>query len=264
MRKDRIEERLAGLDREIKSLKSEHKQSTESIIMELKHFQEMMLEEKVAEIREELSRGYMDIALNCYMDGASAAFKDVLPDPCPHGKKETCKRVFRERLENAAVKLKDAEGKDIVGTTMLIATDDEAKLGWLKDSAPCGSCYQRYNDERESLVKVIEKLSSYRKSIADRAVDDYIRQLPDDMVISSIIDPLSHKARFRMLKSLALGSMSYKELTEATGFDGGHLIYHLNKLIDAGLVVKGDAGGRYSITEKGIGVMDLVKTLYYK
>jgi hypothetical protein len=34
--------------------------------------------------------------------------------------------------------------------------------------------------------------------------------------------------------------------------------------MDAGLVAKSESAGRYSITEKGIGVMDLVKTLYHK
>jgi len=111
---------------------------------------------------------------------------------------------------------------------------------------------------------VVEKLSSYRKSIAARVVDDYIRELSDDMVIAFIVSPLSHKARFRIMKSLSLGSMSYKDLSEATGYSGGRLIYHLNMLTSAGLVVKNDAASRYSITEKGVGVVDLVKMLYFR
>ena len=264
MRKDRIEERLADLEQGLKALKSEQKQGTDSIIMELKQFQEMLLEERVGQIREELSGGYFDIACQSYLDEASESIDEVIPSPCPRDRIEKCRHAFRKRLENAAALLKEAGTASIEETVQRIARQDEQLLGHLKTIEPCVPCYRKYNAEKENLVKVVEKLSSYRASIASRVVDDYVRKLPDDMVISSIVDPLSHKARFRMMKSLSSGSMSYKELTEATGYDGGHLIYHLNKLIDARLVAKSEASGRYSITEKGIGVMDLVKTLYYK
>lgn len=264
MRKDRIEERLADLERELKTLKAEHRQSTESIIMELKQFQEMLLEEKVVEIREELSRNNMDIVLTGYLDDASARLEEGLPNLCPRDMKKTCRYIFQKRLEDAAAKLKGTQGPEMAEAATAIARDDEERIGRLKTMAPCTTCYGTYKKEKENLVRMVEKLTSYKNSITVRVVDDYVRQLPDDMVISTIVDPLSHKARFKMLKSLATGSMSYKELTEATGYDGGHLIYHLNKLTDAGLVAKGDSTGRYSITEKGIGVMDLVKALYYK
>lgn len=264
MRKDRIEERLADLERELKTLKAEQRQSAESIILELKQFQEMVLEEKVVQIREELSRKNRDIALAGYLDGASARLGENLPEPCPRDMKKTCSYIFQKRLEDAAQKLKDTEGEETARATVALAADDDEKMWRLKTMAPCTMCYEKYQKEKENLIKVVEKLSSYKNSIAARVVDDYVRQLPDDMVISSIVDPLSHKARFRMMKSLSMGSMSYKELTEATGYDGGHLLYHLNKLIDAGLVAKNEAAGRYFITEKGIGVMDLVKALYNK
>lgn len=264
MRKDRIEERLADLERELKALKSAQSRGVESIIMELKQFQEMMLEEKVAEIREGLARDSRIAVMECYLEDASARLDKGLPDHCPRDMKGTCKYIFGKRLEDAAQMLRGAEDGAIAETVTAIAQDDEQKIGRLKTLDPCSRCYDRYSNEKDSLVKVMERLSSYRSNISARVVDDYIRELPDDLVVSTILDPLSHKARFRMLKSLSVGSMSYKELTEATGYEGGHLIYHLNRLMDAGLVAKSESAGRYSITEKGIGVMDLVKMLYHK
>jgi predicted transcriptional regulator len=80
-------------------------------------------------------------------------------------------------------------------------------------------------------------------------------------VISNIVNPLTHEIRFAMLKALSTGSMTFKELGTLTDSKGGHLLYHLNKLIDSGLVIKTDAG-RYSLTDKGMGVMELIKKLY--
>ena len=264
MRKDRIEERLADLERELKALKSEHRQSTESIILELKQFQEVLLEKKIAEIREEVAWRDMNIVLRGCLDEAAVRLDERLQEPCPRDMKGTCRYIFQKRLEDAAEKLKDAGSKELSGVAIEIGQDDADRIGRLKDLAPCSQCYGIYEREKNGLIRLAEKLSAYRNDIAGRIIDDYIRQLPDDMVISAIVDPLSHKARFRMMKSLSLGSMSYKELAEATGYDSGHLIYHLKKIMDAGLVVKSETGGRYSITEKGVGVMDLIKALYYK
>lgn len=65
-----------------------------------------------------------------------------------------------------------------------------------------------------------------------------------------------------MVQALTTGSMSFKELGSLTGSNGGHLLYHLTKLIEAGFVVKTESGKNYSITDKGLGIMDLVKQLY--
>ncbi|MGB9978749.1 winged helix-turn-helix domain-containing protein [Methanobacterium sp.] len=92
----------------------------------------------------------------------------------------------------------------------------------------------------------------------------FISELPDDLVISSIVEPLSHEIRFSMLKALSTGSMTFKELSQLTNSKGGHLIYHLNKIIDSKLVMKNDASKRYFITDKGMGVMDIIKNLYKK
>ena len=263
MRKDRIEERLADMDRELKALKSAQGRGIESIVAELKQFQELLLDEKVAGIREELSRESREIALDSYLEDASARLGESLPDPCPRDMRKTCRYIFQKRLEDSAQKLKTAEGEDIGEVATALARDDEESIGRLKTMGNCSLCYGMYDREKENLLKMMERFTSYKNDIAARVVDDYVRQLPDDAVVSKILEPLSHKARFRMLKSLSLGSMSYKELADATGYEGGHLIYHLNKLIEAGLVLKNDSG-LYVISGKGMGVMDLVKLLYAK
>ncbi len=45
------------------------------------------------------------------------------------------------------------------------------------------------------------------------------------------------------------------------GLECGHLNYHLVKLSQAGLIAKAE-DGRYVLTDKGSGVMSLVKRLY--
>jgi len=55
------------------------------------------------------------------------------------------------------------------------------------------------------------------------------------------------------------GNIIFKELGILTISNGGHLSCHITKLIEYGLVIKTDGGKRYSITDRDLGVMDLVK-----
>jgi DNA-binding transcriptional ArsR family regulator len=119
-----------------------------------------------------------------------------------------------------------------------------------------------YLREPKQLEASIENLAGYRGGLSKEKNGIYLSGLPDNLVISKIVDPLSHESRFAMLRALSTGSMTFKDLGELTGSKGGHLLYHIGKLVDAGLVVKTDAGKRYSITDRGLGVMDLVRKMY--
>lgn len=92
--------------------------------------------------------------------------------------------------------------------------------------------------------------------------DMNVAGMPDEKVLSSIIEPLSHPVRLVILKGLFGCSMSYTELSVLTGYKGGHLLFHIARLIEAGLAVKSESTGLYTLTEKGTGVMTLSGNLY--
>ena len=127
---------------------------------------------------------------------------------------------------------------------------------------PCRTCFSAYLHEKDQIKTAVGRFKESRESLAGTKKSLFLSELPGDLVISTLVEPLSHEHRFAMLRSLSTGSMSFKELGTLTGSKGGHLLYHINKLIDAGLVIKTDGGKRYSITDRGLGVMGLVKKLY--
>jgi DNA-binding transcriptional ArsR family regulator len=155
-----------------------------------------------------------------------------------------CLHTFLVHLENEAG---DGEACDVRDLSALKGT-------------PCEQCYNAYEAERAGIVRIAERMKKYRRGLKPAAGEIYMSQLPDDIVVSGIVEPLSHEARFRMLKSLSVKSMTYTELSGITGLDGGHLLYHLNKLVASGLVDKAD--GKYAISDKGMGIMELIKKLY--
>lgn len=246
MRKDEVAQKLERLEQEIMAMKSEQRDGIGSVMSSLKQFQELMMEEKMASITERLSLEYRDMAMNSSLDCAYRALDDKLPDPCPKDMRIKCLHVFLEHLEDEAG-AGDGEACEVRDLSALKGT-------------PCEKCYDAYEAERASIARIAERMRKYRRGLKPAAEEIYMSQLPDDIVVSGIVEPLSHESRFRMLKSLSVKSMTYTELSGITGLDGGHLLYHLNKLVASGLVNKAD--GKYIISDKGMGTMDLIKKLY--
>lgn len=70
--------------------------------------------------------------------------------------------------------------------------------------------------------------------------------------ICSLLAPLSHVMRLKILKNLGKGGKNHAQLEHQIGLTGGHLQFHLNNLVQAGYVTQEESQGRYLITMKGL------------
>lgn len=262
MRKDRIEERIAGIERDMKDLRSEFRQEIMSLAAELKEVQVSLIEDMVGELQESMSKGYRQIAYEICISNAEKRFKSQMSHDCPPGCDHggCIEHFVEDHLRKDIVCLEEASCDGACGVPESIIDRDNADSQRFKGKA-CEFCQPIYIEERDRLLEMGKKFAAYRKSMSVRRSLPYFKQLPDDLTVSEIIEPLSHRARFVMLKNLTSGGMSFRDLGEITGYEGGHLIYHLNKLASAGLVLKEDSG-LYQITEKGMGVMEVIRKMY--
>ncbi|AFC99339.1 hypothetical protein Mtc_0574 [Methanocella conradii HZ254] len=258
MRKDRIEERLAALEKGFREVRAEQRQAIESLRDELRSFQEAILEDRIASINEVI-KWYEEAAYDGAISGAARNFQDRMRTDCPpQYKRQECIDGLVDELKDDATRLRHAG--DLKACIEGILEEDERELEKFKGMA-CERCLDAYVAERDELIGLAQKLAGLKADLASRGRLVYMGEMQDGPVISSVIEPLSHEARFRMLKRLAEGSLSFKELAGVSGFEGGHLNYHLVKLSQAGLIAKAE-DGRYVLTDKGSGVMSLVKRLY--
>ncbi len=69
--------------------------------------------------------------------------------------------------------------------------------------------------------------------------------------ISRVIGPLGNVERLRILNFLMDGGKTFNEIETYTGKTGSSLTHHLNPLLDAGYIVKGQVRGTYYITVTG-------------
>ena len=77
-----------------------------------------------------------------------------------------------------------------------------------------------------------------------------IESIPPERV-AKIVDPLGSEERLKILDYLKQGGKTFNDIETYTGKTGSSLTHHLNPLIDAGYVVKGEVRGTYYVTVEG-------------
>ena len=85
-----------------------------------------------------------------------------------------------------------------------------------------------------------------------------IEKLDVDMLISDVFEPLSSKQRVIIIESLYVENKSYTQLSHLTKLRGGNLLFHLEKLQDAGLISQNQDRGEYLLTKKGYTTLSLI------
>jgi len=261
MRKDEIEERIIQIEKQIRDLGSIQREQGELIISELRSFQNLFIEEKIEVMRKQITQGYQRLLLDLVLNTMRREFESVCPNPCSLYNRTDCIDFFMCRLKESAERMDPDEADDFLKNQIQIDDELMNKYPELRQK-PCISCFKVYTTERDQLMKAIGELSLTRSGLKRQGQISYMKDLPDEMVLSRIIEPLSHPVRFSMIKALSRGGMSYKELSTLTGYKGGHLLFHVTRLIEAELVVKDATSGQYLITEKGFGLMEMIKKMY--
>jgi predicted transcriptional regulator len=61
--------------------------------------------------------------------------------------------------------------------------------------------------------------------------------------------------RLQILKAVFAQTKTFSEFSELTGLRGGNLLFHLQKLLDGGMIMQRHERGDYMITEKGFRVL---------
>jgi DNA-binding transcriptional ArsR family regulator len=79
--------------------------------------------------------------------------------------------------------------------------------------------------------------------------------------VAEVISPLGSVERLKILDFLKTDAATFNEIEQHIGKTGSSLTHHLNPLIDAGYVIKGEVRGTYYATIQGILAYRLAKWL---
>ncbi len=260
MRKDEIESRIVQIEKTLRDLHTGQRDISKTIVTELRSFQSLLIEEKIEAMRQQLGQGYQRLLLDMVLSGAEREFERVCPDPCDVYNRQECIEITLKRLREFGERLNPESTDQFIDDQ--IRQDREIADRYLRNSQQCNACIEVFSLERDRMIHAIRDLSVIRQSLKRQNHDILISELPEELVLSSIIEPLANPVRFSMIKALSNGSMSFSELSALTGRKGGHLLFHITRLIEAGLVIKSETSGLYTLTEKSMGVLNMVRNLY--
>ncbi|MFX1368575.1 MAG: ArsR/SmtB family transcription factor, partial [Promethearchaeota archaeon] len=92
-------------------------------------------------------------------------------------------------------------------------------------------------------------LKARRKSKRIKREKKYQRISPER--VARVVSPLGSEERLKILYFLKDGAKSFNELEAYTAKTGSSLTHHLNPLLEAGYVIKGEVRGTYYVTVEG-------------
>jgi predicted transcriptional regulator len=180
-------------------------------------------------------------------DDIENSLEENMVNPCKM--RETCKERFNGFLqENSKLIKQENVSKETIDKKRV-------ELDEIRKSAPfdkCDICFKEVDSIFDKQITLIGSLQLYDNNKEDKTD---ISSIPEDIMVKSVLDPISNKQRLQILKSMASETMTFTSLSGLTGLRGGNLLFHLQKLLEGDLILQRHERGDYMITEKGYNLL---------
>lgn len=204
---------------------------------------------------ESSKQEYSNTLLNHLYEDIETGLKRNMIKKCPE--KKNCTSAFTGFLQQNAALIKQSKVEDT-----LISKDRE-KLNELRCGAPFGSkCDQCFSEVSSLFVKQINLMRSMRIYADNQEYKPDISAFKTDVIMNEILEPVSNNQRLEILRAVAFETKSFSAFSELTGLRGGNLLFHLQKLMDSGLILQQHERGDYMITEKGFKILQGLNEIY--
>ena len=174
---------------------------------------------------------------------------------CPE--KENCTSKFTALLQHNGGLIKN----NTVAKAPIL--DNRRKLEELRCEAPYKKCEQCFSEVLSLFIKQINLMRSMNIYKNNQEQKPNISDLETSVVMSEILEPVSNKQRLEILKAVAFEPKSFSAFSKLTGLTAGNLLFHLQKLMDCGLILQQHERGGYMITEKGFKILQGLNEIYF-
>ncbi len=218
----------------------------EAMHQDIKRLMEKSNQEYLDLMLANLKKDILNSISGYVTDDIENSLENTMVDPCQM--RDTCKVRFTEFLEDNAKLIKqDSVSKEIIGSK-------RAELDEIRKSAPfdkCDICFSEVDSLFNKQVSLISSLQIYENN----ENKSEISSIPEEIMVKSVLEPVSNKQRLQILKSMASETKTFTALSELTGLRGGNLLFHIQKLLENDLILQRHERGDYMITEKGYNLL---------
>ncbi|HTY47701.1 MAG TPA: winged helix-turn-helix domain-containing protein [Methanomassiliicoccales archaeon] len=170
--------------------------------------------------------------------------------------KEPCRATFTAFLQKNASLLE----QDTVREETIITNQGE--LDRLRETAPYDKCEKCFDEVARLFGKQVRLMRSMRIYSTSSDTREHISEIPEELLVKQVLEPMSNRQRMQIIKALSQDARTFSSLAEITGLRGGNLLFHIQKLVDTGLIIQRHDRGDYMITEKGFRVLKGLSDVY--
>jgi predicted transcriptional regulator len=169
-------------------------------------------------------------------------------------KKTKCHEYFGEQLHENLSIAKSRGSKealaDLDAKISQVGSQVEKAKGTL-----CEGCQTKFQKKLKREKRAFQTIVLVEKT------DDRSQEVIDvPFIVENLLEPLASSIRLKILISLYEGKKNFSKLSQTMELKGGHLIFHLKKLLDSGLIAQENNKGDYIITSNGV---DAIKKIVF-
>jgi DNA-binding transcriptional ArsR family regulator len=238
-------EELQSIKKEIVSLRNEFSRF-------LQRANQQYIEEMLLEMKKNLTKPMV----NYLCEDVSERLHSQMTKDCRMS--EFCETGLRDFLQETANLI--GRGK-IETKTLKIYRDKLEELKKEAKTPNCGRCFSEASDLFEKQVKLMRSLQIY-EDVEEGNRNFDISEIELNKLASEICEPVANRQRLLILKALLERNKNFSELSRLTGLRGGNLLFHLQKLLDTGMVLQRCEHGDYIITRKGYSTLQGLSRIF--
>ncbi|AKB19246.1 MULTISPECIES: winged helix-turn-helix domain-containing protein [unclassified Methanosarcina] len=197
---------------------------------------------------------YSNAILSHLYEDINSGLERNMVKKCPE--KENCRSSFTALLQRNAGLVKQGRVDEA------LLSGNREKLDELRCGAPYSKCEQCFSEVSSLFTKQVNLMRSMRIYASNQEQKPDISALETSGLLREVLEPVSNPQRLEILRAVAFETKSFSAFSEITGLRGGNLLFHLQKLMDSGLILQQHERGDYMITEKGFKILKGLNELY--
>ncbi len=213
------------------------------------------------DLNRHLSLLYLRIVVD-YMARAGEEFARSLSCSQDREKELECKEFMLRHHQKYVDVVMDGDLKNSIQAVeeAIAAMEDEERKEVGRGSDYCALCCRRFIQFLTVNRTMLEELNALQTpaTLTDRL--ERVQELNLSRLEEGVLKSLSHEARLAIILSIFNGGNRFANLIKATGLRGGHLLYHVNNLVENGFIRQYPSKD-YGLTKKGIRTLSLLTQL---
>ncbi|MFZ7137214.1 MAG: ArsR family transcriptional regulator [archaeon] len=232
------------------------KTEVKGLRQELTRIESSIIEDRVSAVETALSTNRLLLFANQLEEDIDEDIDNLMISDCHKGMKTQCSQKFKKLLAESLNVIKNSNVSEAIEEIDSRIVFIEKALDKFKGE-PCEVCHENFQKKLHKDKKMLRTLVLSKNN----PVGKPSKIIDFSEMSERVFEPLASPIRLKILNKLSQGKQSYTRLAKLTGLRAGHLIYHINKLLDAGLIGQEDNKGDYIISNRGMEVTKKISEL---